>query len=363
MLDLTLFRTPAFAGASIVAFAISASMFSMFLFLTLYIQDVLGYDPLQAGLRFLPVTLLSFVVAPISGRLSVRVPVRAAARHGAGARERRAARDDRRRRQLRLDDADPGVPARGRRHRHDQPTARLHRDRRRAPLAQRHGLRHQQHLPPGRHRHRHRRPRRRLPAPGHEQHHRRARLQRRRAPGARRRARPARRRARLRRSLRSCAQHLPPAARGALGHAYRDGFTSAFTTILDDRRRRSRWWAPSWRSCSCAAATSSSSTRRRRRPSPRRRTSRRLGTDRLDLSAPAAARARRPLVAIALEHRQPRIARIRGVLARAPAQREHRAARVAHELLVRARVAQARPRPDPGAGSTTARRRATCGGA
>jgi len=76
MLDLTLFRRPAFAGASIVAFAISASMFSMFLYLTLYIQDVLGYGPLQAGLRFLPVTLLSFVVAPISGRLSVRVPMR-----------------------------------------------------------------------------------------------------------------------------------------------------------------------------------------------------------------------------------------------------------------------------------------------
>jgi EmrB/QacA subfamily drug resistance transporter len=76
MLDLTLFRRPAFSGASIVAFAISASMFSMFLYLTLYIQDVLGYSPLQAGLRFLPVTLLSFCVAPISGRLSVRVPVR-----------------------------------------------------------------------------------------------------------------------------------------------------------------------------------------------------------------------------------------------------------------------------------------------
>jgi EmrB/QacA subfamily drug resistance transporter len=76
MLDLTLFRRPAFAGASIVAFCISASMFAMFLYLTLYIQDVLGYSPLQAGLRFLPITLLSFFVAPVSGKLSVRVPVR-----------------------------------------------------------------------------------------------------------------------------------------------------------------------------------------------------------------------------------------------------------------------------------------------
>jgi EmrB/QacA subfamily drug resistance transporter len=76
MLDLSLFKRPAFAGASAVAFAISSSMFSMFLYLTLYIQDVLGYSPLQAGLRFLPITLLSFFVAPISGRLSVRVPIR-----------------------------------------------------------------------------------------------------------------------------------------------------------------------------------------------------------------------------------------------------------------------------------------------
>jgi EmrB/QacA subfamily drug resistance transporter len=76
MLDLSLFRRPAFAGANIVAFAISASYFAMFLYLTLYIQDVLGFSPLQAGLRFLPVTLLSFAVAPVAGKLSVRIPVR-----------------------------------------------------------------------------------------------------------------------------------------------------------------------------------------------------------------------------------------------------------------------------------------------
>src|ERR1700677_6258 len=76
MLDLSLFRCPAFSRASIVAFTLSSSFFAMFLYLTLYIQDVLGYSPLQAGLRFLPTTLLSFAVAPIAGRLPVRVPVR-----------------------------------------------------------------------------------------------------------------------------------------------------------------------------------------------------------------------------------------------------------------------------------------------
>jgi EmrB/QacA subfamily drug resistance transporter len=77
MLHLDLFRKPAFAGAAIAAFALSASMFAMFLYITLYIQNSLGFKPLDAGLRFLPITLLSFFVAPVSGRLSTRVPVRA----------------------------------------------------------------------------------------------------------------------------------------------------------------------------------------------------------------------------------------------------------------------------------------------
>ena len=77
MLDLALFGNRSFAGVSNVAFCISAGMFAMFLYLTLYIQDVLGYSPLQAGLRFLPLSLVSFVVAPLSARLSAKVPFRA----------------------------------------------------------------------------------------------------------------------------------------------------------------------------------------------------------------------------------------------------------------------------------------------
>ncbi len=76
MLDITLFRNPTFDGASVVAFSLSASMFAMFLYLTLYLQTILGFSPLQAGLRFLPTTVLSFFVAAISGNLSTRVPVR-----------------------------------------------------------------------------------------------------------------------------------------------------------------------------------------------------------------------------------------------------------------------------------------------
>ena len=76
MLDLRLFRKRSFTGAQIAAFGLSSSMFAMFLYLTLYIQNGLRFSPLEAGLRFLPITLLSFVAAPISGRLSARVPTR-----------------------------------------------------------------------------------------------------------------------------------------------------------------------------------------------------------------------------------------------------------------------------------------------
>jgi EmrB/QacA subfamily drug resistance transporter len=76
MLELALFRKPAFDGASIAAFVLSASMFSMFLYLTFYIQNQLGFSALESGLRFLPVTVLSFVAAPISGKLAERFGVR-----------------------------------------------------------------------------------------------------------------------------------------------------------------------------------------------------------------------------------------------------------------------------------------------
>jgi EmrB/QacA subfamily drug resistance transporter len=76
MFDVSLFRKPTFNGASVVAFAVSSSMFAMFLYLTLYLQTILGFSPLQTGLRFLPVTAVSFVVAAVAGNLTERVPVR-----------------------------------------------------------------------------------------------------------------------------------------------------------------------------------------------------------------------------------------------------------------------------------------------
>ena len=77
MLDLSLFRKPSFTGVSIVAFALSAGMFAMFLYLTLYIQDVLGYSPLEAGLRFLPLT-----AALVRRRADLGAPARPRSRCG-----------------------------------------------------------------------------------------------------------------------------------------------------------------------------------------------------------------------------------------------------------------------------------------
>jgi EmrB/QacA subfamily drug resistance transporter len=76
MLDLQLFRKPTFSGASITAFTVAAAMFAMFLYLALYIQTLLGYSPLQTGIRFLPFTVISFFAAAITGRISDRLPAR-----------------------------------------------------------------------------------------------------------------------------------------------------------------------------------------------------------------------------------------------------------------------------------------------
>jgi EmrB/QacA subfamily drug resistance transporter len=77
MLPLGLFRRPAFTGVQLAAFAVSVSLFALFLYLTLYLQNYLGYSPLQAGLRYLPITLVPFFVAPVAvalmGRLQARV--------------------------------------------------------------------------------------------------------------------------------------------------------------------------------------------------------------------------------------------------------------------------------------------------
>jgi EmrB/QacA subfamily drug resistance transporter len=84
MLPLGLFKRPAFTGVQLAAFAVSGSAFALFLYLTLYLQNYLGYSPLEAGLRYLPLTLASFFVAPIAGALLSRVPARVMMSAGLG---------------------------------------------------------------------------------------------------------------------------------------------------------------------------------------------------------------------------------------------------------------------------------------
>jgi EmrB/QacA subfamily drug resistance transporter len=76
MLDLRLFRNRAFAGANTVTGFLSLAMFGVFFYVSLYVQQVLGYSPIQAGASFLPWTILIMVVAPLTGKLAERVGAR-----------------------------------------------------------------------------------------------------------------------------------------------------------------------------------------------------------------------------------------------------------------------------------------------
>jgi EmrB/QacA subfamily drug resistance transporter len=72
MLPLGLFRHRAFTGAQIAAFSISASFFALFLYTTLYLQEVLHLSPFDTGLVYLPGTILMFVVSAASAQLANR---------------------------------------------------------------------------------------------------------------------------------------------------------------------------------------------------------------------------------------------------------------------------------------------------
>ncbi len=72
MVEFTLLSDRNFLGAVVVALIITFAMMGVFFFLALYMQDILGYSPLEAGVRFLPSTLMIVGVAPIAGRLADR---------------------------------------------------------------------------------------------------------------------------------------------------------------------------------------------------------------------------------------------------------------------------------------------------
>jgi EmrB/QacA subfamily drug resistance transporter len=72
MVEFHFFANRNFVGAVVVALIVSFSMLGVFFFLALYMQNILRYSPLEAGIRFLPTTLMIVGVAPVAGRLADR---------------------------------------------------------------------------------------------------------------------------------------------------------------------------------------------------------------------------------------------------------------------------------------------------
>jgi EmrB/QacA subfamily drug resistance transporter len=73
MFDMALFRNSTFVGANVVALLVSLAMFGVFFFISLFMQNVLGYSAVRAGASFLPMTLLIILVAPFAGKSSDRL--------------------------------------------------------------------------------------------------------------------------------------------------------------------------------------------------------------------------------------------------------------------------------------------------
>ena len=76
MLPLRFFRNPSFTGAQVGAFGISASLFAMWLYMTLYLQQILGLSAIEAGLVYVPGTMLNFLVAGATASVGQKVSPR-----------------------------------------------------------------------------------------------------------------------------------------------------------------------------------------------------------------------------------------------------------------------------------------------
>ena len=72
MLPLDLFKNRTYTGANTVILLVALAMFGVFFFVSLYMQNVLGYSAVQTGAAFLPMTILIILIAPIAGRATDR---------------------------------------------------------------------------------------------------------------------------------------------------------------------------------------------------------------------------------------------------------------------------------------------------
>ncbi len=73
IVDFEFFRSRNFIGANLVALMISFAMMGAFFFLAIYLQDLLGFSPLETGVRFLPTTVVIVIAAPVAGRVADRI--------------------------------------------------------------------------------------------------------------------------------------------------------------------------------------------------------------------------------------------------------------------------------------------------
>jgi EmrB/QacA subfamily drug resistance transporter len=76
LVPLSIFRVKGLAAADVTQLLAMAGFFSLFFFLTLYMQEVLGFSPLQAGAAYLPVTLCLAIAAGASSQLFARIGTR-----------------------------------------------------------------------------------------------------------------------------------------------------------------------------------------------------------------------------------------------------------------------------------------------
>jgi predicted MFS family arabinose efflux permease len=72
LVPFSIFRLRTLTGANVVGILLGASLFSMFFFITLYMQQVLGYSPIHAGLSFLPLSFTIILTAGLGGQLVTR---------------------------------------------------------------------------------------------------------------------------------------------------------------------------------------------------------------------------------------------------------------------------------------------------
>jgi len=73
LMPFSIFRLRTLRGANLVGLTIGMSLFSMFFFISLYLQQVLGYGPLKAGLAYVPLSLLIITSAGVASQLVTRI--------------------------------------------------------------------------------------------------------------------------------------------------------------------------------------------------------------------------------------------------------------------------------------------------